>query len=35
MPVVDEAGVGIGMGSTESVEDGGCHFRVASNVEQT
>ena len=35
MPVVDEAGAGIGMGSIESAEGGGHHFGVASNAEQT
>ena len=33
MPVVDEAGAGIGMGSTELAGGGGCHFGVAPNVE--
>ena len=31
----DEAGVGIKMGSTRLVEDGGHHFGVTPNVEQT
>ena len=35
MPVVDEAGAGIRMGSTESMEDGGHCFGVAPNAEQT
>ena len=34
MPVIDEAGVGIRMGSTESVGGRGCHFGVACNAEQ-
>ena len=33
MPVVDEAGAGIGMGSTELVGGGGHRFGVAPNVE--
>ena len=33
MPVVDEAGVGIRMDSTESVGGGGRHFGVAPNAE--
>ena len=33
MPVVDEAGVGIGMGSTVLVGGGGHCFGVVSNVE--
>ena len=35
IPIVGGAGVGIGMGSTESLGGGGHHFEVASNVEQT
>ena len=35
MPVVEEAEVGIRMGSTESARDGGCHFGVAPSAEQT
>ena len=35
MPVVDEAGVGIRMGSMESAGGGGHPFGVAPNVEQT
>ena len=35
MPVIDEAGVGIRMGSTESVGGRGCHFGVACNAERT
>ena len=35
MPVVDEAGAGIRMGSIELVKDGGCHFGVACNAERT
>ena len=34
MPVIDEVGVGIGMGSIESVGGGGHCFGVASNVER-
>ena len=33
MLVVDEAGVGLGMGSTVSVGDGGHCFGVVSNAE--
>ena len=33
MPVVDRAGAGIEMGSTELVGGRGHHFGVASNVE--
>ena len=33
MPVIDGAGVGTSMGSTELMKGGGCHFGVAPNVE--
>ena len=34
MPVIDEVGAGIGMGSTELAGGGGCRFGVAPSVEQ-